>query len=207
MSYLQTFKSRHPDLFTYLPAEEIHPHDHFMARTILRFLPARMTPNQITLFRILATPVVFLMVMYDHYRLGVLSFVLVAFTDAIDGSLARTRNKITKFGMLFDPLADKLLIGSMVLLLVFENFDPWLGFALLGVEIIFIMTAAVAKIKFKTVRAANRWGKIKMLLQCIAVGLTMLALVFDAPILLTPAAGLFGLAIGFAVVSLFAHGI
>ena len=207
MSYLQTFKNRHPDLFTYLPAGEIHPHDQLIARAILRFLPALVTPNQITLFRILATPFVFLLVMYDHYRLGVISFVLVAFTDAIDGSLARTQNKITKFGMLFDPLADKLLIGAMVLLLVFENFDPWLGVALLGVEIAFIATAAIAKYKFKTVRAANRWGKIKMLLQCIAVGLTMLALVFDVPFFLTLAAGLFGLAIGFAVVSLFAHGV
>ena len=207
MISLTAFKKRHPDLFTYLSAPEVHPHDQLMARTVLRLFPPTITPNQITLFRILATPAVFLLVLYGHFKIGVASFLLVAFTDAIDGSMARTRHQITKFGMLFDPMADKLLIGSMILLLVFQNFDLWLGVALLGVEIVFIVLALVAKIKFKTVRAANRWGKIKMLLQVIAVCLTMLALVFNVPLLLTMAAGLFGLAIGFAVVSLFAHGV
>ncbi len=207
MSYLSEFKKKHPDLFTYLPANEIHPHDHMMERTFLRLLPRSITPNQVTLFRIITTPIVFLTILFGDYTLGVVFFVLVAFTDAIDGSLARTKHKVTKFGMLFDPLADKLLIGSMVLLLVFKYFNLWLGVALLGIEIIFIMTALVAGTKFKTVHAANRWGKIKMILQVLAVFFTLLALLLEFPTLMTVAAWLFGLAIGFAVLSLFSHGI
>lgn len=207
MSSLQSFKHRHPDLFQYLEAEEVHPHDDLMARTVLKLFPDSVTPNQVTMFRILATPIVFFLVLYDYYRLGVVVFLLVALTDAIDGSLARTRNRVTRFGMLFDPLADKLLIGAMVLLLVFQHFDLWLGVATLGLEIIFIMIALVAKYKFKTVRAANRWGKVKMILQVLAVFLTMLALLLDFPELLTVAAWIFGIAIGFAVLSLFAHGV
>jgi len=134
-------------------------------------------------------------------------FVLTAATDAIDGSLARTRNKITEFGKLFDPLADKLLIGSMVLVLVFQHFDPLLGIAILGIEIAFILLALLAKYRFKTVRGANRWGKIKMILQVLAVFLTLLALLLEFPLLLTIAAWVFGIAIGFAVLSLFAHGV
>ncbi|HYE59695.1 MAG TPA: CDP-alcohol phosphatidyltransferase family protein [Candidatus Kapabacteria bacterium] len=207
MRRINYFVQNHPDLFTYLPADHVHPHDHFIARTFLRFLPDSVTPNRITMFRILMTPFVFALIMTGHYKIGMVAFLLVAFTDALDGSLARTKNMITRFGILFDPLADKFLIGSMVLLLVFQYFPVWLGFTILGLEIIFILSAYISNVRFKTVRMANVWGKIKMVLQVLAVFSTLGALVFNFPLLLTVATGLFGLAIGFAIVSLFAHGI
>lgn len=207
MGRIKQFVERHPQLFRPMVAEHIHPHDHLMARTVLRLFPATVTPNEVTMFRILATPAVFFLILYDHLYIGIIAFVVVAFTDAIDGSLARTRNLITEFGILFDPLADKFLVGSMVLLLVFQHFSFWLGFAILGIEIIFIVSALVAKYKFKTVRMANIWGKVKMILQVTAVFVTLLALLFAEPVFMTIAAGLFGLAIGAAVISLFAHGV
>lgn len=208
MGRIKYFVEKHPDLFEYLPASNIHPHDRLMERWILRFFPAKyFTPNRITMFRIIMTPVVFFLILYVKYELGVALFLLTAFTDAIDGSMARTRNQVTRFGMMFDPLADKLLISSMVLLLVFRYFNPWLGIAILEIEIAFIAAAAIAKIKFKTVKMANLWGKIKMLLQVLAVFVTLLALLLNYPILLDLATWLFGLAIGFAVLSLFTHGI
>ena len=82
-----------------------------------------------------------------------------------------------------------------------------LHFAILGLEIALILIALVAKYKFKTVRMANLWGKAKMILQVLAVCLTLFALVWEVPYLLTVAAWIFGLAVGFAVVSLFAQGI
>lgn len=204
---INVFKRRHPDLFSYQAAPEIHPHDHFIARVFFRFLPARITPNQITLFRVVATPVVFFLTLFGSYKAGIVAFLLVAFTDAIDGSLARTRGMVTNFGKLFDPLADKFLIGSMVLILVFRYFSLWLGMATLGLEIIFIAAALAKQRKFKSVKGANLWGKIKMILQCVAVFLTLAGLLFEFQALLAAAAWLFGLALGFAVVSLFAHGI
>lgn len=207
MTRIKYFIEKHPDLFNYLPADEVHPHDLWLSRTFLKFFPKSITPNRVTAFRVLATPIVFLIILYGHYKIGVLVFVLVAFTDAIDGSLARTRNQITRFGMMFDPLADKLLIGSMVLLLVFKYFNFWLGLVILGLEITFIVGALLAQYRFKTVRMANLWGKTKMILQVLAVCLTLIALVWEIPYLLTVAAWVFGLAIGFAVVSLFSQGI
>ncbi len=207
MASFKAWKRKHHDLFTYQQASQIHPHDRFLERTVLRFLPSSLTPNRLTFFRLLTTPIVFFLILYGYLELGVVAFLIVAFTDALDGSLARTRHMVTKFGMLFDPLADKLLIGSMVLLLVFEHFNLWLGVAILGIEIIFIMSALVAKARFATVRAANVWGKTKMILQVLAVFLTLTALLIGSPVLLTIASGIFGLAVGFALVSLFSFGI
>lgn len=201
------FVHKHPDLFRYQKADHVFPHDRFLAWSVLRFLPKRITPNQITILRFLLTPIVITLISYGYYTTGIFMFLLTAFTDALDGSLARTQNKITDFGKLIDPLADKVLIGLLVLLLVFQYFSFWLGIAVLGIEIVFILTAIIAQVKFHTVHAANRWGKIKMLLQVLAVFLTLMALVLNTPYLLTYAAWAFGLAIGFAVVSLFTHGI
>lgn len=197
----------YPHLFDYLPALQVHPHDRFVDRFFLRFLPDNVTPNRLTVLRIILTPIVFLFVLFGFYRLGAIFFLIAALTDVLDGSLARTRNQITSFGILFDPLADKFLIGSMVLLLVFRYFNFWLGVALLGIEIIFITSALVYRKKFETPRMANLWGKIKMFLQVVATFLVLLALVFEVPYFFTAAFWLFGLAVGFAIVSLFTHGI
>lgn len=207
MGKINSFVANHPDLFQFQTTQELHPHDEFLAKTVLRLIPRSITPNQITTARVLLTPVVFLLILFGYYQTGVFLFIATAFTDAMDGSMARTRNQITKFGMLYDPLADKLLIGSMILLLVFQHFSFWLAIALLGIEIIFIATALIAKVKFKTVRAANVWGKIKMISQVIAVCLTLFALVLNQPQLISVASAVFGLAIGFAVISLFSHGV
>lgn len=207
MNIINSIKIKHPNLFEYLKADEIHPHDHFMARTFLRLFPKKVTPNEITMFRIIATPVVFYLVLKGYYIWGIISFLLVAFTDAIDGSMARTQHRVTRFGMMFDPMADKLLIGSMVLILVFKYFNFWLGLSILCLEIAFILSALISTYKFKNVLMANLWGKIKMILQVLAVFATLLALLLEMPYLLTIASWIFGLAVGFAVVSLFAHGI
>jgi len=207
MKIIKYIKKHYPDLFNYIPSEHAHPHDHLMSLSFLRLVPSFVTPNKITAVRIILTPVVVLITINGYYQTGVILFLLLAFTDVLDGSLARTRNQITQFGILFDPLADKLLIGSMVLVLVFSHFNFWLGFSILGLEIIFIASALVRKFKFKTVRMANLWGKIKMVLQVIAVFITLLALLLDFPYLFIVAAWIFGLAIGFAILSLFTYGI
>ena len=157
--------------------------------------------------RVCLTPVVAWFMATHNYTVGIVIFVIAALTDALDGAMARTRNQITKFGMLFDPFADKFLIGVMILFVVFQNYDWRLGVAILGVEIVIVLTALIAEIKFQTVRAANIWGKIKMILQVLAVFLTLAGLIWNATALFTIAAWLFGVAIGFAVISLFAHGV
>lgn len=207
MDRIQSWKKKYHDLFVFMPPKEILPHDTIMAKTIIRLIPDFVTPNQITTFRVFATPAVFYLILSEQYSIGAFTFLAVAFTDAMDGSLARTKNQVTKFGMMFDPLADKLLIGSMVILLVFKHFNFWLGITILTLEIMFIASALISSYRFNKIRQANWWGKIKMFLQVFAVFLTMMALLLSYPVLLSIAAWIFGLAIGFAVISLFAHGV
>lgn len=198
---------KYPDMFVYLDSFEIHPHDRFLHHLVLRFFPSWLTPNMITAFRLCCVPVVFLLIASSDYRVGGIFFLLLASTDAIDGSLARTTKRVTRFGMLFDPFADKMLIGSLVFLLVFRHVNYWLAFATLAVEFVFIISALFIRYNFKTVKMANIWGKIKMLLQVMAVFLTLAALTFNFPYLFTAAAWLFGVALGFAILSFFTHGL
>ena len=207
MNWSKRWQTEKKDLFTFLPADKINLHDRFLARTFLKLLPKSITPNQITIFRLLVTPLVFWLIYQENYLVGIVTFLLAAFTDALDGSLARTQNKITKFGMLFDPLADKILIGSMVILLVFRFLNPWLGVAIIAIEIIFVISAFIFKYSLKKTPTANIWGKIKMVLQVIAVFLILLGLLLDYPLLLTISSGVFGLVLGFALISLFSFGI
>ena len=151
MARIQYFIDTHPDLFRYQKAEEIHLHDKFLDWMILRYLPDDITPNRITLFRFVCTPIVFFLIIANWYQLGIITFLLLAFTDALDGSLARTKNKITNFGKVFDPLADKFLIGSMVVILVFQYLDQYLAAAIVMVEIGIILVVSIGGgKKFKT---------------------------------------------------------
>lgn len=185
---------------------EIYLHDRIMDRFVLWMVPRWIRPNHITVARILLTPAVVAVNFFGNYRVGVPLFLAVAFTDVVDGSLARTRRQITDLGKLIDPLADKLLIGSMVVLLVFRYLSAWIGWAVIGVELVFIVLATFWRLMGR-VGQANIWGKIKMILQVLAVFFILLALTFQIPALLTAAAWLFGAAITFALVSLFFHGI
>lgn len=207
MGRINYFIETHPELFTYKEPKHIHPHDNLVAWLFLWWMPSWVTPNRLTMLRIFLTPAVFFVILIGQYQIGALAFLLVAFTDVLDGSLARTKGMITEFGMLFDPLADKLLIGSLILLLAFEYYPIWVGSVVLFLEVIFIIVATVAKVRFKTVRMANVWGKIKMILQVCAVFATLAGILLAIPQFFTIGFGLFGLAIGFAVLSLFQHGI
>lgn len=190
----------------YQAATEIFLHDRILDTVFLWAIPRWMKPNFFTLFRLVLVPVV-VYVNYMHwYRLGIPLFLFAAFTDALDGSLARTRGQITDFGKMMDPVADKLLIGSMVVLLVMRYINYYVGLVVIGVEILFMISATVVRALGK-VPQANLWGKIKMVLQCVAVFVVLLGLSLENPWLFAVASWIFGAAIIFAVVSLFYHGI
>lgn len=187
-------------------ADKIFWHDKVLARSILRLIPCWIYPNHVTVFRFLATPIVVVLMLFEHYYIGLIAFLLVAFTDAMDGSMARTRNQITDWGKIYDPLADKILIGSMVFIIVLRYIDFWTSIIIIGLEIMIITTAWIRKIKGYKVEA-NIWGKVKMMLQVAGVAILLLSIIFDLAALIPYASGALYIAIAFAIVSLLSYGI
>ena len=187
-------------------AEKIFWHDKILAKTILRLFPKNILPNHLTIFRMAMTPIVSALMLYHHYYIGLIAFLLVAFTDALDGSMARTRNQITDWGKVYDPLADKILIGSMVFIIVLRYIDVWTSIIIIFLEAM-IITAAWLRNRRGAKVEANLWGKIKMILQVLGVTALLLSVIFNVAAFLPLASGVLYLAIAFATVSLLTNGI
>jgi len=185
---------------------KIYPHDRLLAATLLKLVPKEATPNQITVLRMMLTPAVIWFLHEERYDLAIPLFFVTALTDMLDGSLARTRDQVTKWGIMWDPIADKLLIGSVALLLMLRHFPPALTAIILGLEAAFLAGGWFRHLQGETV-AANWWGKIKMLFQVIGVILYMLFLMSGIEGLATASFAAFGIACVLAIISLFRHGL
>ncbi len=185
---------------------EVYLHDRILDKLLLWIIPRSVTPNSVTWLRVILTPVVVYVNYVGNFHIGIPLFLFTAFTDAIDGSLARTRDQITNFGKLFDPFADKLLIGSMMVLLLFQHVNSRVAYTVIAVEIVLMVAATVCRLMGKVLQA-NVWGKIKMMLQVFAVCLILVGMTSGNTFLFIAATWIFGAAVAFAIVSLFFHGI
>lgn len=177
--------------------------DIVLKETILKLIPRSVTPNIITIFRLVTIPFVLYFLVIEKWEIAIGLFVISAFSDAIDGAAARTRHQITDWGKTFDPLADKLLIGSVVALLVTDYISGSLAVAIIGVELLLMLNGYVKKYINGKVIQAQFSGKIKMILQSVGVGLILLALVYNQNVtMLLIAEVLLYISLFFAVVSL-----
>jgi len=147
---------------------KLYPHDKIMKALILPFVPGFVKPNQVTAFRLLFTPVIFYLFMVGNFTLAVPAFVIAAFSDALDGSLARVRNQITPWGIFFDPLADKLLIGGTALLVGIKYYHPMIIILALVFDVMPSILWASSK-RGGMIMMANWWGKTKMILQVVSM--------------------------------------
>jgi cardiolipin synthase len=82
-------------------------------------------PNQLTLLRMIFVPFVIIQLVYGHYSWALWLFVLAGFSDGLDGLLARTLKQQTVLGQYLDPIADKLLLSTMFLVLSILRQIPW----------------------------------------------------------------------------------
>ncbi|MGE5508750.1 MAG: CDP-diacylglycerol--glycerol-3-phosphate 3-phosphatidyltransferase [Chitinophagales bacterium] len=133
----------------------------------------------LTLGRIFLVPVfmtiIFLKVPYGGF-LGAVVFAVAAATDGLDGYLARRRNEVTRLGTLLDPLADKLLISAALVSLVqLGRIGAWEAVLIIGREFAVTGLRLVAAAE-GVVIPANKWGKIKTVVQIVAVVATLLGL-------------------------------
>ena len=114
-------------------------------------------------------------------------FVLASFTDYLDGHLARKNNQVTDLGKFLDPVADKLLINSLVIFLtapsIFAPYIPgelhqvgfsvWCAIILVARDIVVDALRFIAASKGKVI-SANIFGKLKTVLEMVAIGVVLL---------------------------------
>ncbi len=140
-------------------------------------------PNQITLLRLIFIPFVIIAV-YDgswEWALGLL--VLAGLSDALDGLLARTLHQQTMLGQYLDPIADKLLLSSLFLVLSFVKKIPWKYTILVFSRDLCIVATAVvlyATVGFRDFRPSI-FGKINTFCQIAAVFFVVLGQVWRTP--------------------------
>lgn len=183
-----------------------YPFDYLLKYSIIPLIPRWITPNQITLLRIISVPIVAWLLAKENYSVGIPIFILAAFTDAIDGALARLRQQITSWGTFYDPVADKLLISVVIIIIVMKHINPFFGLIMIGIEVA-IGSGGFINRRSGMPRSANVWGKIKMFLQFSGVTLLMLAVWSGAPLFVPFSIGLLSLAIVFAVISFYTYGL
>jgi len=82
-------------------------------------------PNQLTLVRMMFVPFIVINLVAGHYRWALILFVLAGFTDGLDGLLARTLKQQTMLGQYLDPIADKLLLSTMFMVLAILHKIAW----------------------------------------------------------------------------------
>jgi CDP-diacylglycerol--glycerol-3-phosphate 3-phosphatidyltransferase len=106
---------------------------------------------------------------YQHPLLGALVFGIASVTDFLDGYLARRSGQVTKFGIIMDPIADKFLIISALIVLVdMERIPAWIAIVLIVRE--FLITALrVVALSRDIVIPAEMGGKLKTTAQITAI--------------------------------------
>ncbi len=135
-------------------------------------------PNTLTLLRILLVPVLVVALLGSGGEttdvLAAVVFAVASFTDAIDGYLARSRDAITNFGKLMDPVADKLLIIAALLSLVsLGRLPAWVAMVIIAREFA-VTVARMAARGEGVVIPANWWGKVKTAVQVLTIFLLIL---------------------------------
>ena len=138
-------------------------------------------PNKLTVFRMILVPI-FVILAYlpiENYVLGFsikflildLVFIIASITDQLDGYIARKTNQVTTFGKFLDPIADKILVlSALVVMCDFKLIPAWIPVVVLSREFLVSGFRLVAAEKGEVI-AASIWGKIK-------TATTMFAIIF-----------------------------
>ena len=140
--------------------------------------------NKLTVFRMILVPI-FVIIGYLGV-LGVITgewlgipvflwlmnfvFIIASLTDKLDGYIARSRNQVTTFGKFLDPLADKILVlSALVMLVEFGKIPAWIPVIVLAREFLVSGYRLIAVEKGGKVIAASIWGKLKTVTQMLAI--------------------------------------
>lgn len=139
--------------------------------------------NRITIFRLVLVPFFVGLLLNGFYLWSILVFFVACITDNLDGIIARKQGKVTDFGKFIDPLADKALIMSAFVCFVEFHKVSAVAVILMLVREFTVTSVRLVASRKGTVLCANLWGKMKTIMQIIAVFLVLLTFLDDFSLL------------------------
>ncbi|WP_291319603.1 CDP-diacylglycerol--glycerol-3-phosphate 3-phosphatidyltransferase [Desulfonatronospira sp.] len=129
-------------------------------------------PNSLTFARIATVPIIVILLYFPSRTTAaaaMLIFIMAALTDLFDGLLARKYNQVTKMGKFLDPLADKILITAVLIMLVHNGWlQAWIAIVIIIREITVTGLRAIAA-EQSIVISADSYGKLKTIFQAVAL--------------------------------------
>ena len=141
--------------------------------------------NKLTIFRIILVPIMVIIPFINiqsefagiplTWILVDIIFIIASITDKLDGYIARSRKQITTFGKFLDPIADKILVlSAMIMLVEASKLPAWIPIIVLFREFVVSGYRLVAVEKGGNVIAASIWGKLKTVTQMLAIILAII---------------------------------
>ena len=161
-------------------------------------------PNKLTLARIAMTVlmVVFLLLTGPVWAwLAAVMYAAASLTDMADGRIARSRHLITNFGKFMDPLADKILNYSVMIMLIPEGLIPTVAVVIILFREFLVSGIRLSAAEQGRVVAANIWGKLKTFVQDLSLVAILVLRALDAPVLATASNALMWVCAALTVIS------
>ncbi|MES1213622.1 MAG: CDP-diacylglycerol--glycerol-3-phosphate 3-phosphatidyltransferase [Singulisphaera sp.] len=140
-------------------------------------------PNQLTAMRLALSVVLFALIALKFYLASFVVFLVAASTDWVDGYLARRYSMVTTLGRILDPFADKIIVcGSFIFLAAIPELHrylpAWMVVVIVGREL--LVTALRSFLEQQGADfSATMSGKLKMVLQCVAIGTALFYLSYE----------------------------
>ena len=132
-------------------------------------------PNQLTLARLVLSIVLFVLIAFEWYLAATITFVVAASTDWLDGYFARKYGMVTVLGRILDPIVDKVIVcGTFIFLgsIAGSGIAAWMAVVVVVRELLVTALRSFLEQQGKDFSAAMS-GKLKMLVQCFAAGLSL----------------------------------
>ncbi len=150
--------------------------------------------NQLTLVRLMLVPCLVILVVYGFSGWALIVFVLAGITDVLDGLIARRAGQRTRLGAWLDPMADKLLLVSMFLVLtapldMANRLPIWLTVLVISRDVLIVLTVAVVNLAIeRRVFYPSRLGKAATLIYVLTCAVTLYFNYLDRPSVFVDAA-------------------
>ena len=133
-------------------------------------------PNKLTILRVAMIPLCLLFALLGFHTAAAGVFALAALTDLLDGHIARKHNMVTNFGKFADPVADKILVLSVMIVLLYQGLFPWWAVCVVAIRELAVDGLRLVAVEQGLVIPAGKLGKFKTNAQIFSVLAALLLL-------------------------------